>query len=309
MISIQTQQILLPKQVYIGDTAELRCTFNFNSAELKSLTQNGIVELSCENFLEPLNSIDYQIKNVTLAPTGVDLYQITISFVPWKTGEIFFPSFNLEGYQIDFESVNIVSLAQQNSITSIQESAAPLLLPGTTYKLYGFLIAIVLVLVLLIRMIIHYKKVEFYLKNLKLRIKYRKNAKSTKKKLRALIYPSPNQDNEQDEKQICSEIQKIMRNYLEVRFAYPFTKVVTSDLMKSFTQATYGLASEEKELVFEDFIAVFIRTDYIRFSGQNHFEENELSEIVTKLIKGIEIIEAPEKEKEQTKISEGGENV
>lgn len=309
MISIQTQQILLPKQVYIGDTAELRCTFNFNSVELQSLTQNGIAELSQNNFLEPLNAIDYQIKNVTLAPTGVDYYQLTISFVPWKTGEIKFPSYNLEGFEVEFEAVNIVSLSEQNSITTIQEASAPLLLPGTTYKLYGLLLVAVAFLILLIRILINHKKVAFYLNNLKLRIKYRKNAKTAKKKLKALIVQNSNQDDKQNEKQISSEIQKIMRTYLEVRLAYPFTKVVTSDLMKGFTQATCGFASEEKELAFEDFVAAFIRTDYIRFGRQNHFEENELNQLVKKLIKGIEVIETPEREKEQNEKTEGGDNV
>lgn len=306
MISIQTQQILLPKQVYIGDTAELRCTFQFNSQEFQRLTQNGIAELSQQQFLEPLNTIDYQIKNITLMPTGVDYYQLTVSFVPWKTGNIKFPSYNLEGYEIDFEPVNIVSLAEQNSITSIQETSAPLLLPGTTYKLYGLLIVVILFLILFIRIIIHHKKVEFYLKNLKLRIKYRKNARSTKKKLHALI----SSDLNLNEKEICSELQKIMRNYLEVRLAYPFTKTVTSDLMKGFNDATCGLASEEKELAFEDFVAAFIRTDYIRYSGQNHFEEGELKQTVEKLIKGISVIETPEREENQNEQKqEGGQNV
>lgn len=305
MISIQTQQILLPKQVYIGDTAELRCTFNFNSSELQSLTQNGIAELSQQNFLEPLNAIDYQIKNITLAPAGVDYYQFTVSFVPWKTGEIKFPSYNLEGFQIDFEAVNIVSLSEQNSITTLQDSTAPLLLPGTTYKLYGLLLAVVLFLIFFIRAIINHKKVEFYLKNLKLRIKYRKNAKTTKKKLLLLTAA----DSNADEKEVCSELQGIMRNYLEVRLAYPFTRAVTSDLMRGFTEATCGLAGEEKELAFEDFVAAFIRTDYIRYSGQNHFEEGELKQLVDKLIKGINIIEAPEREEEKSEDEKGGQNV
>ena len=37
---ITSQQILVPKKVYIGDTAELRCTFNSPDAALKALTRS-----------------------------------------------------------------------------------------------------------------------------------------------------------------------------------------------------------------------------------------------------------------------------
>ena len=41
MTGIDTQQILLPKKVYIGDSAELRCTFNSNSLYLKDFVGAG----------------------------------------------------------------------------------------------------------------------------------------------------------------------------------------------------------------------------------------------------------------------------
>lgn len=294
MISVQSQQILVPKQVYIGDTAELRCSFNYNSAELQQITAQGVAELPVSGFIMPLDSRDFQIKNVTLAPAGVDYYQLKITFVPWKTGELTFPPYEYEGITFEFEPVKIVSLTEQNSITAIQETSAPLLLPGTTYKLYGTIIAAVLLLIFLIRTIVHHKQVAFFFKNQKLKRKYRKNARLTKKKLLALA-----QENQLSEKDISSEMQKIMRNYLEVRLAYPFTKTVTSDLMRGYNEATLGLLSEEKEQAFEDFVAAFVRTDYIRYSGQVHFEEGELKQTVQNLIAKIAVIETPE----------GGENV
>lgn len=305
MISIQTQQVLVPKQVYIGDSAELLCTFNSSSDVFKNLTASGVAELSLENFTQPLNATEYQIKKVSLMPTGVDFYQFTVTFVPWKTGEIAFPAYEIEGMNIAFEPIHIVSLTEQNSITAIQSSTAPLLLPGTTYKLYGAIILIILLLIAFIRGVIHHQQVAFFIKNVQLKFKYRKNAKSTKKKLLALA------NCDLAEKEISSELQKIMRNYLEIRLAYPFTKTVTSDLMKGFYEATCGLLSDQKELAFEAFIAAFVRTDYIRYSQQVHFEQNELTQLVNNLIENIDILETPaqpeKEEKEETE--EGGENV
>ena len=78
MASITPQQILVPKKVYIGDAAELRCTFNSPSTALKQLTINGTTEIY--DFSDNTNisalSDDYDIKSITLSPAGVDFYQL-----------------------------------------------------------------------------------------------------------------------------------------------------------------------------------------------------------------------------------------
>ena len=58
MANNKAQQILVPMQVYIGDEAELRCTFNSNNSKIKKLLENstdGSVYLNSSNFVEPVN--------------------------------------------------------------------------------------------------------------------------------------------------------------------------------------------------------------------------------------------------------------
>ena len=121
---ISPQQILLPKKVYIGDTAELRCNFNSPSPLLKELVKTGgtelplvsQTELNTEDF--PDQTIfarpqkDYEIQRITLTPAGVDYYQLTLTFVPWKTGELLLPPMEIEGSDLilEFKPVQIVSL-------------------------------------------------------------------------------------------------------------------------------------------------------------------------------------------------------
>lgn len=53
MANNKAQQILVPMQVYIGDEAELRCTFNSNNSKIKKLLENstdGSVYLNSSNF-------------------------------------------------------------------------------------------------------------------------------------------------------------------------------------------------------------------------------------------------------------------
>ena len=89
-------------------------------------------------------------------------------------------------------------------------------------------------------------------------------------------------------------MQKALRNYLEVRFGYPFTHTVTSEIMAGWQSVTGGLASEKKEEAFEEIAACFIRTDFIRYSKDGTFEKDELVKLVEKLVLLIETLEKPE---------------
>ena len=204
-----TQQVLVPKKVYIGDTAELRCTFNSPSPYLKILVAQGTAKLTNNSFSE-----DYDIKTVSLSPAGVDFYQLTITFTPWKTGSLQFPPFEIEGADIilEFQPVQIVSLITTEGInaTTLRDTAAPLLLPGTAYKLYGSLTAFIIILILLIRIIVKRKSLLFYINSKRLLRKYKKNKKQALRLLRQLT-----QKKADDSDQMAAEkIQILMRNYL-----------------------------------------------------------------------------------------------
>ena len=292
MTVISPQQILIPKKVYIGDAAELRCTFNSPNPGLKELISKNNNETT-ELPLVSLNTDDYDIKSIKLSPAGVDFYQLSVSFIPWKTGELKFPPLELkkEGLTIDFQPIQIVSLVStdSNKATSLHDTAAPLLLPGTTYKLYGALTGFIIFLILIIRIIIKRKSILFYLDTKRLQRKYKKNKKETIRNLYKLV-------DEPDDSLLAGKIQKLMRNYLEIRFYYPFTHTVSSELMRGWQTVTGGLLSEAKEEAFGEIISSFIRTDYIRYSKEAHFEENEKSEMIQRLVEQIEILESQEKD-------------
>lgn len=293
MTTIAPQQILMPKKVYIGDTAELRCTFNSPAPQLKQLTVNGIAKLP---FVSQTDTEDYVIKDVSLAPAGVDFYQLTITFVPWKTGDLLFPPMEIEGTDtlLEFQPLQIVSLitAENAASTTLHDTAAPLLLPGTAYKLYGTLAAIVLLLIILIRLFVKRKSLMFYINNKRLLKKYKKNKKQTKKALYKIADSAAQADF--NAKTAAEKLQKVLRNYLEVRFDYPFTRTVTSDIMAGWQSVTGGLYSDKKEEAFGEIAACFIRTDYIRYSKGGSFEKDELVKLVEKLVLIIETLEKPE---------------
>ena len=281
MITVQTQQVLVPKQVYIGDRAELRCTFS-TSAKIKA-----------EGFCGELDYNQYDIKDVKLQPSGVNTYTLTIAFVPWRTGDIIIPDYRLseevssDEMIIHFNPVNIVSLTQKDSITTLRDSASPLLLPGTIYKLYGSLIAAILILIVGIRLIVKHKDVAFFITRLVSSAKNNSNRRRTIKQLGKIAKNTQLSDNES-----AAEIQKTLRTYLEKRFDYPFSKTVSSELSAAFTKLTGGLLSEEKQDAYDDIVIAFVRTDYIRYSSASKFNDDEKPALIKKLIDDIVAIES-----------------
>ena len=289
MQTITAQQILVPKKVYIGDTAELRCNFNNGTPILRDLVSGGTAKLPLDSYITSTD--DYEIKSISLSPAGIDFYQLTVTFVPWKTGLIQLPPFEIEGAEltVEFQTVQIVYLISTDSsnATTLRDTAAPLLLPGTAYKLYGSLAAFIIILIVLIRLIVKRKSLLFYINTKRLLRKYKKNKKLSLKRLRELTVSSA----ESKDAETAESIQKILRNYLEVRFDYPFTKTVTTELHKGWLAATGGLLSEQKENAFGEIIAAFIRTDYIRYSSNGAFKNDELKTLIENLTAQIELLE------------------
>ena len=282
MIYIQSQQTIFPKTIYIGDKAELRCSFSSSAA----LTTGN---LSAESFLDDLDFSLYDLNSVSLQKTGVDYYTIVINFTPWKTGAVSFPDFSIEGAgTIHFDEVKILSLVEQQGVTDLRSFNSPLLLPGTTYKIYAGIAVAVIFLILIIRLAVKWHSFLLWIKNLKLRRIYAHSKRFTIRSLKALVL-----DEQKDDAQKCTCLQKIMREYLEVRLGYPFTKTLTSELSLAFDKATFGLADENRLAAFENITAVFIRTDYIRFADSKtiSFGADEFSEIINNLIDDICVIE------------------
>lgn len=302
MTGIDTQQILLPKKVYIGDSAELRCTFNSNSLYLKDFVGSESVSLSLNAFTQELNSQDYNIQKITLSSAGVDYYQLSITFVPWKTGTIILPPYNVSAnfdtsnpltsfsladqIEINFEPVNIVSIVEQNQVQGLSPSAPPMLLPGTSYKLYSALIIFVLFILLLIRSITKREQIAFFIRHKKLLWKYKKNRRLTIRALESLLKPVSKKNPAKNDKEFAEALQKILRNYLEVRFEYPFSKTVTSGFMGAFhkifggTEDFSSLMSEEKENACIKMTGIFTRSDYIRYSAGAVLNEAERRNII-----------------------------
>jgi len=259
---------------------------------------NGSVEINTEVFTQELNAKDFEIFKLQLSPVGVNYYQLSITFKAWKTGNIQFPSIKIGDTELFFDPVNIVSITEQNKISSLKENMDPLLLPGTTYKLYGALVVFIVLLIVVIRIVVKRKKIIFFIHNQQLLRKYRKNKKGCLKKLKALIN---DEDLALSDSDFAQAYQHILRNYLEIRFDFPFTKSASSEFLEGFYKVTNHLLSEDKENAFANIATSFIRSDYIRYSKNATFKDEERENLIESAITNIEVLERIEKEDKDSK--------
>lgn len=297
---LQSNQILVPKQIYIGDRAELHCSFNSDAVFLRNaLMDSSVVVLDQSGFARNIEETQFEVTHIQLQTSGANYYTLVISFIPWKTGRIEFPEYDIgtalrttEAESIlRFEPIQVTSLIEGET-TSIREAENPMLLPGTVHKLWLTGISLLILIAIIIRVIVKRKDLALFFKNQKLLRKYRKNKKQTEKVLYKLM-----DDTELPSHDVAEEIQKVVRNYLEIRFDHPFTHLLTSELMNGFYKATLHLLSPEKEDAFIGIANTFVRTDFIRYSKDASFKGGEKEEIIAKIIRNIEIIEAQEPDK------------
>ncbi|MCR4580070.1 MAG: hypothetical protein K5681_06975 [Treponema sp.] len=297
MSQLKFQQVLVPKQVYIGDRAEIRCSFNSASQELKEVTKEGPAKLDFDTLIQGQEArallADFDVKEVSLSPAGVDFYQLTISFVPWKTGEVTLPTIFLGEDILELQPVNIVSLVESQKQTILKEETPPILLPGTTYKIYSLIIIILVLTFLIIRLIIKRQSVSFFIKNLLLTIKCKHSRRQTEKKLQALRDQTTSSD-----KVWAESVQKIIRKYLSVKFQFDFSQKTSSEIYPTIMKLTAGLLEEKNESLAR-IVEIFIRTDYIRYSSDNKLLDSERNQLTDDLLKAISTIEKkPEKKGE-----------
>lgn len=272
----QAVQLLSPKEVFIGDTAEISYTFYSPIAFPMGETDSIYISFPQE-FLEAKT---YTIKGGFLRRTG-NQYRLSISFIPWKSGTITIPPFDLltllapetSGFEITLAPVTVASLVEKTGKKTVQPPLPPILIPGTIYILYFCALIILILIILIFRILLNINSV---LKNFSdfadfiNRWKNRHLALCSLKK--ALKASSRLSDSE-----FAYIVEKSMRTYLSHRFDESFESITTNKYALHFNELTGDTLSLGQSISIENLIAVFIRLDYIRFA-QNSIDSMRLPE-------------------------------
>jgi hypothetical protein len=269
-MSDAVSQVLIPHEIFIGDVVELH--YSFISPTVFPLGKNSSLQLELSG--SPLESLAgiCTVKQAVLSGKG-NQYTLLLTLVPWKTGTIDFPVFDLftlldrkkSGFPIALKPFSVSSLVQKTGSETFRPPAPPVLIPGTTYAVYAVVMLVLVFLVLLIRVMLNLKGIINFYEKIIRHIGYNRNARLALRKLRKLQRTSACLD----DRMFCDSLQAVTRSYLEYRFAYPFSAVTSDRFVVTFDMLMSGLLSPDQSRYVEILGRIFCRTDYIRYAGNS----------------------------------------
>lgn len=318
-------QVLLPLEIFVGDHAEIRYTFR-SAADF--FQGDGDSEL--REFKNPFAGQEdtFSVLESELQRTDME-YTVRFVIVPWKVGTISFPPFDLNSalgiggergesqnslsefsephFFVALEPVQVKSIVEKTNSTQIMPPVPPVIMPGTTYVIFFAVIFAVVFFILFFRVLLHFSSIRRKWSLFFQRRRYKKNAEETVKRIRRTVKNTKLTDIE-----FCRELQRAMRDYLEFRFACKFTSVSSSSIRASFETIFAGMIPSEIAFAVEDLVALFVRTDYIRYAHDSidsrlyppsehqaslvESERKTLSEMCTKVISCFENTEEQQEE-------------
>ena len=266
-----TTQVVMPKTIYVGDRAELSYTFR-SAVDFFADMNDSILsrKIPLKSLPFETDTDDYTILDASLERNGL-LYTFRLFFIPWNTGSIDFPMFDISAavyggaaapFIIDVQSVEVSSILQDQDEAQLRASMGPLLLPGTMYALYFAALLSVILLIVIFRLVVKRESVRDAYKTWKLLRLYAKNAKELYRSLKRLERAGK----KIDDAEFCTELQQLIRRYLDFRFGYRFSAVSSPAIMNTFEKIMAGAMSEKTQSGAMSLAAVLRRTDYVRYA-------------------------------------------
>jgi len=286
-----TSWALMTKEVYVGDTVELRCSI---PTQLLLLDEESEIEVIENIHLETNN--DCTILKVELKRVS-DGYEFSIFFIPWKPGEVKIPNIDLaifnsvannfqdKGILVELPEIQIETLSSKLHESELRPIAPPIALPGSIYVLYAIILGIIIFIILLIICCVKIRKILSFLTRMIQEIKFSKNYK----KIQRLVKKLEKKDCSDSE--FASLVEMYIRQYLEKRFAYPFYAVTASEITNAFNKIFVGLLDDIQWNYVEQISTIIRRCDYIRYAPNGKFNETEKSDLIFQLLKILEFFE------------------
>ena len=266
-----TTQVVMPKTIYVGDRAELSYTFR-SAVDFFADMNDSILsrKIPLKSLPFETDTDDYTILDASLERNGL-LYTFRLFFIPWNTGSIDFPMFDISAavyggaaapFIIDVQSVEVSSILQDQDEAQLRASMGPLLLPGTMYALYFAALLSVILLIVIFRLVVKRESVRDAYKTWKLLRLYAKNAKELYRSLKRLERAGK----KIDDAEFCTELQQLIRRYLDFRFGYRFSAVSSPAIMDTFEKIMADAMSEKTQSGAMSLAAGLRRTDYVRYA-------------------------------------------
>lgn len=267
----ETSQMVLPKRIYVGDTAELHYTFNSNVDFFPNEENLDEKPLVFEKLPFDYDNENFTLQKAVIQKNGL-LYTVVLTFTPWKVGILDFPQFDLLAavfgssgavpFLIDTKPVEISSILSKDEDSSLRGIKGPLLFPGTIYAVYAAFAVLVAAIIFIVHTIVKWQEISSRLKEKKILRMYAKNARNALRQFKKLEKNSLRVN----DIAFCLAVQQIFRYYLTVRFGRKFDALSTEQISSAFEDLTGGTMSDFLRENVSSVQEIFRRADYIRFA-------------------------------------------
>lgn len=281
---------LIPQEFFVGDEVKALYSFTSHDAYLSDLTEKGPFSFSSPNLFTAAgfdcDCSDIQISKNTNA-LQKNSYVLTITFYPYITGLIDIPPFDLgelirsaydedtsreekaqsktsfSAIHIDIPSFSVMPILSRYPADTIRPPHGPVIIPGTTYVLYGIAALFVLVVGLIIYIFLKFeklaKKAGALYRFLFMSVNLKKSLREIKKLQKKGSELSPSE--------FALKIVVILRTFLEKRFFLPFSCACTDELQGLFNERFQETFSSDQHEAVHRLYELFLRCDFIRFSS------------------------------------------
>lgn len=274
----------MPKIIYTGDIVEIRYIFQSEeslfSGDFENQSASLVLRTDYSIFLAKAD--DFFVKSANLEKSGSQ-YTLSLSIIPWKTGFISFPRFNLSSLVafsqnkefsgistpviISLSQIEVKSLAQKTKSHSFLPQSSPLVMPGTTAFLIFLALSALFLFFLMMYALLRLPKIAGMVRNLSYLYSLKKKSRKTIKKLLNLQKKSVSSN----DKDFAHEVQHILRAFLTNRFSTDFFSVTSSTMYQVFSELLGYSLSEHQETTIENLLSIFNRLDYVRYAENAHF--------------------------------------
>jgi hypothetical protein len=267
----ETSQMVLPKRIFVGDTAELHYTFNSNVDFFPNEETLDEKPLIFEKLPFDFDNENFTLQKAVIQKNGL-LYTVVLTFTPWKVGILDFPQIDLLSavfgstnsvpFLIDPKPIEISSIITKYEDSSLRGIKGPLLFPGTIYAIYAAIVLFVVILIFILHTILKWQEISAKFRQKKTLRMYAKNARNALRQFRKLEKNSLRIN----DVAFCLAVQQIFRYYLTVRFGRKFDALSTEQISAAFEELTAGTMSDFLRENVSSVQEIFRRADYIRFA-------------------------------------------
>ncbi len=265
-------QSVVPLEVYVGDVAEVRYSFRMESGAFP----DGDFDEEVDVERLPLEEMSAALTVRSSRFSRRDgVLTLALEIVPWRTGEIRFPPFDLRpalgflkagsdeevSLKVELLPVEVMSLVEKTGRSEMQGQLPPFVVPGTSYVVFAFAVAAAVALAFIFRAILKFHDLGAWILRMRLRRTRRRNSVLTLRKLRRLL-----RDDGASDIEFCAALQSAARSYLSCRFDFPFGARPALGIAAAFREIFLGDVPDFAFPALDDLTAMFVRTDYIRYA-------------------------------------------